>query len=349
MAQRFNAVRGFDAGIAAVLLFTLIGVGCIFNSKLSLNLAKTSVIIATRNRCSLLPRAVESAQRACSDVEIVVVDDASEDQTPEACHRLGVHCIRLERRLGVVAARNIGLVASSSHYVSFLDDDDTRLPGSLDAQLELLEAQPAAGMIYGRAFYGNAEGHADGTSYPEHCPQGDVFWQLLCWNFIPCPTVVFRRACLKRIGLLDEAAPGIEDWDLWVRIAELYPIIAVDKAVAIWRQGTPGSDQFTSHTEKLHRDAYRLHRDKWLRLPRAIEAGVARRRKAACDFAAQASQQLVWAAASRLRTGHLLDSSRVALAGARLYPVDVTKKIFSVATLRSLKGGADRYWRTERT
>jgi glycosyltransferase involved in cell wall biosynthesis len=310
---------------------------------------KASVIIATRNRCSLLPRAVASAHRASGDAEIVVVDDASEDQTPEVCDRLDVRCIRLERRLGLGAARNIGLIASSSPYISFLDDDDMRLPGSIDAQIELLEAQPAAGMVYGKVFYGNAEGQVNGSSYPEHCPQGDVFWELLRWNFIPCPTVVFRRTCLKRIGLLDEEAPGIEDWDLWVRIAELYLVIAVNKAVAIWRQGAPGSDQFTSHAEKLHREAHRLHRDKWLRLPRVIDAGAARRREVARDFASQASQQLVWAAASRLKAGHLLDSTRVALAGARMYPMNVSKKIFSLSTLRSLRRGAEHYWRTERT
>jgi hypothetical protein len=80
-----------------------------------------------------------------------------------------------------------------------------------------------------------------------------------------------------------------------------------------------------------------------------IEAGAARRRKVARDFARLAAQQLVWAAASRLKDGHLLDSTQVALAGARMYPVSVSKTIFSLSTLRSLRRGAEHYWRTERT
>lgn len=231
---------------------------------------RVSIIIPTRNRCALLPRAVESARRAGSDVEIIVVDDASEDQTREVCEGwVDVRYIRARRRLGLGGARNVGLIGSTSSYISFLDDDDIRLPASLDAQVELLEAQPRAGMIYGRALYGDEECRPKGSFYPEQCPRGDLFWQLLRWNFIPCPTVVFRRACLTRVGLLEEEAPGVEDWDLWVRIAELYPVLATEQAVAVWRQATPASGQFTSRPERLHRDTRRLHRDKWLRLPRS--------------------------------------------------------------------------------
>jgi len=312
-------------------------------------MGKVSVIIATHNRCSLLPRAVESARSASEDVEIVVVDDASEDQTREVCERWSdVHYIQLERRLGLGAARNVGLVATKAPFISFLDDDDLRLPGSIDVQIELLEEKPDAGMVYGQALYDDNGCRAGGRFYPKTCPQGDIFWELLRWNFIPCPTVVFRRACLTRLGLLETEAPGIEDWDLWVRIAELNSVIEIDEPVAIWRQGTQASDQFTSHAEKLHREARRLFKNKWLRLPRAIEAGAARRGKVSRDFAARASQQLVWTAGSRLKAGMLFESVQVALAGARLYPLEMSKSILSLSTLRSLKRGAEKYYREER-
>src|SRR5687768_3535398 len=115
---------------------------------------RVSVIIPTRNRCALLPRAVESARSAASDLEIVVVDDASEDQTSAVCEGWDdVRYLRTRRRLGSGEARNVGLIAATSEYISFLDDDDVRLPGSIDAQVESLEARPDAGMIYGRALY----------------------------------------------------------------------------------------------------------------------------------------------------------------------------------------------------
>lgn len=300
-----------------------------------------SVIIPTRNRCALLPRAVESARRAGSGVEIVVVDDASRDATREVCAGLaGVRYLRARRRLGPGGARNVGVVACTSEYVSFLDDDDARLPGSLDAQVEALEARPGAGMIYGRALYGDAGCRPGGGSYPEECPQGDIFWQLMCRNFIPCPTVVFRRACLLRVGLLDEDAPGIEDWDLWVRIAELYPVLAVGREVAIWRRPTRGSGQFTARSERLHRQARRLHGEKWLRLPRAAGAGTARRRAAAQAFAENQAQQLLWEAAAGLKAGAASDFLRVAFAGASMYPLRLCRKALGEAAKHLLTAGA---------
>ena len=301
---------------------------------------QVSIIIPTRNRCDLLPRAVESARKAGSDVEIVVVDDASEDQTAEVCRRWVdsglIRYVRARRRLGPGGARNVGLISSRSPYISFLDDDDVRLPGTLDIQIDRLENEPDAGMVYGRVLYGDDDGQATQEFYPQDCPQGYLFWKLLEWNFIPCPSVVFRRACLSRVGMLEEEAPGIEDWDLWVRIAELYPVIATCTPVAIWRRGNPDSNQFTSRSERLHREARRLHRDKWLRLPRAIEGGPEQRREAARAFAARAAQQFVWEAGASLKSKHVSAFARVALAGVRMYPVGVSKKFLSSTTLRSL-------------
>src|SRR5687768_1777372 len=111
---------------------------------------RISVIIPTHNRPSLLPRAVESARRAGSDVEIVVVDDASTDETAEVCASLeGIRYVRLERNQGVAGARNVGVLASTADFVAFLDDDDLRLPGSLDLQLKTLLDDPAVGFVCG--------------------------------------------------------------------------------------------------------------------------------------------------------------------------------------------------------
>src|SRR5947209_7600973 len=311
---------------------------------------KVSVIIPTRNRCALLPRAIESARRAGSSVEIVVVDDASEDGTPEVCRVVNdFRYLRARHRLGIGGARNVRLIASTSEYITFLDDDDARLPGSIDAQIESLEAQPRAGMIYGKVLYGDEGCHPKGGSYPERCPQGDLFWQLMIWNFIPCPTVVFRRACLLRVGLLDEAAQGVDDWDLWIRIAELYPVLATEQAVAIWRQPTPTSGQFSFRAERMHRRARRMHRDKWLRLPRAVEAGDERRREAARAFAERATQQMIWEAAGALKAGRAMDFVRVAFALARMYPLGASRKAFDSSTWSFMMNGARGLWKDSRT
>jgi hypothetical protein len=53
----------------------------------------------------------------------------------------------------------------------------------MDAQLDLLEVQPGAAMIYGAALYGDEQCEPKGGSYPDQCPHGDIFWQVMQWNF----------------------------------------------------------------------------------------------------------------------------------------------------------------------
>lgn len=106
---------------------------------------KVSVIIATYNRPHLLPRAMEGARAAGADVEVVVVDDASSDETADVCN--GYHdtrYVRAARNLKVAGARKLGVLASSGEYISFLDDDDVRPPKSLSVRLEALASAPGA-------------------------------------------------------------------------------------------------------------------------------------------------------------------------------------------------------------
>ena len=264
---------------------------------------------------------MESAHKAGSSVEVIVVDDASSDETASVCQTLrDIKYVRLDSNRGVAGARNEGVGASTNEYIGFLDDDDLRLPNSIDAQVNLLEAHPSAGMVYGRALYGDEQCRPKGGAYPDECPQGDIFWELMEWNFIPCLTVIFRRACLERVGLLDESGTGVDDWDLWVRFSELYPVVATEQEVAIWRQPTPTSEQFSFRADRMHRRAHRLHRDKWLRLPRALEAPAEIRNQASRAFADRAAQQMFSAAAARMRVGRAIDAIRLGLEVARLYP-----------------------------
>jgi glycosyltransferase involved in cell wall biosynthesis len=267
---------------------------------------KASIIITTHNRPHLLPRAVASARAAGSDVEIVVVDDASSDETAEVCQNLSsINYVRVERNQRVAGARNIGMVASHGEYLSFLDDDDTRLANSLDAQLETLDREPQVGLIYGRAIFANQDGAPGTQSYPHECPAGDVFWKLLSRNFIPCGSTLFRRSCLTRVGLLDDSIPGLDDWDLWIRIAEIYPVASADTPVATWRRSTPGSGQGTSNAADLVSMSVQKFRNSWMKLPRASAATSKIRKDAWRRFSENMAEHLIWESARALRGGEL--------------------------------------------
>lgn len=285
---------------------------------------KVSVIITTHNRPHLLPRAIESARTAGTDVEVVVVDDASTDETADVCNNYyDIRYVRTERNQKVAGARNLGILASSGEYVSFLDDDDVRLPQSLNIQLEDLASSPDVAFVYGQALIADQNGKTDGSIFPLRCPQGDLFWELLERNFIPCGSVVFRKDCLLRVGLLLETFPGVDDWDLWVRLAELYPATAVDEAVVIWRQSTRDSGQGSSDTVGLVSLASDLLRRRWLRLPRAMRASPQKRREAWRGFSRNVSDHLLWQATSAFVTGDLRHAGKSAVTALRLHPAGI--------------------------
>ena len=196
-------------------------------------------------------------------------------------------------------------MASRGEYLSFLDDDDARLADSLDMQIEMLEREPSAGLIYGRAIFADQDGTPGTRSYPSACPAGDIFWKLLTRNFIPCGSAVFRRSCLARVGLLDDSIPGLDDWDMWIRIAELYPVLSAETAVTIWRRSTPASGQGTSDAAELAFMSVRKFRNDWIKLPRAATAARKTRRDAWREFSENMAEHLIWESARGLRAGEL--------------------------------------------
>jgi glycosyltransferase involved in cell wall biosynthesis len=304
---------------------------------------KASIVITTHNRPQLLPRAINSARSSGGEVEVVVVDDASSDETAGICRSLsGINYVRVDRNRGVAGARNLGLLASRGEYISFLDDDDVRLVNSLDQQVAVLEKDSHAALIYGQAIP-EAPNGAQHQAYPADCPQGDLFWELLTRNFIPCGSAVFRRAVLSQVGLLDESIPGIDDWDLWIRIAETHPIIAIKTPVMIWRQSTPTSGQGSSHTVNLIELSRNRFRQYWLRLSRVANASQQKRREAWRGFSNNVSAHLVWEAFSAAGKFELRHAAKSALTVLRLHPTDLLSVVqdwTGAATLNTLLASA---------
>lgn len=280
---------------------------------------RVSVIIPTHNRPQLLPRAVESALAAGTGVEVVVVDDASTDETASVCKSLDrIKYVRVDNNQGVAGARNVGLLASTADYVALLDDDDVRAAGSLDLQLARLDNEPEAALIYGQALVSSTD-RLKYNRYPQPCPSGDVFWQLLEQNFIPSGSVVFRRSCLHRTGLFDPSLAGIDDWDLWLRIAALYPVIAVDQPVVTWRRPSPDSNQFSVRAVEMVAMSTRQFQECWLKFPRAAAAAATVRRKASRQFSENMASHLVCEAARSLSYGGMRRANRCLLAALRFH------------------------------
>jgi len=265
---------------------------------------EVSIVIPTHNRPHLLPRAVDSALAAGVDVEVIVVDDASVDETAKVCQTLSaIKYIRLERNQGTAGARNVGIMESSGKYIAFLDDDDLRLPGSVDAQVKALEANPQAGFACGAMVMADQDYRPTGEVIAPSHPSGDVFWELLELDFPVMPlSTLIRKECLLHVGLLNSHLDGIDDWDIFTRIAELYPVVVLEQPMGVYRQPTAGSGQGSSARAAQLRRATR-HQKQLLKLPRAMSAPAARRGDARRRAINRVADTLLWAAAEQLPRG----------------------------------------------
>src|SRR5688500_1326709 len=112
--------------------------------------ARVSVIIPCYTHGLYLGDAIESVLRqSWSNLEVIVVDDGSEDDTAAVAARYsGVRYIR-QRNQGLAAARNAGAAASSGDFLIFLDADDRLAPGAIEAGMRCFTENPGSGLVYG--------------------------------------------------------------------------------------------------------------------------------------------------------------------------------------------------------
>jgi glycosyltransferase involved in cell wall biosynthesis len=267
-------------------------------------MTKVSLIIPTFNRPHLLPRAVESAQRAGREVEVIVVDDASSDGTASVCASLrDIKYLRLDRNQGVAGARNVGLLESSGDFIAFLDDDDLRLPGSLDHQVSLLMAQPDAGFIAGGVMLADQNCVPTGEVAIPRATSGDLFWEVLELGLHLIPgSVVIRKECFFEVGIFNRRLAGIDDWDMWTRIAEVRPVLVDTEPVCIYRVALPGSGQGSSVLDRQMRAAVK-HQERLFSLPRVQNATSAQRRLVRQNTRRRVADTLSWRAAHELPHG----------------------------------------------
>ena len=182
-----------------------------------------SVIIPTRNRVAMLREAIESVRaQTYQDWELIIVDDGSMDETRQIMETLTQEDARIrylrQPQGGVSKARNAGIRAAQGRYVAFLDDDDLFLPGKLAAQVSALEGEPTLGFVYSQTEWINREGTLLGR-HPT-TPVADLRG-LLEECAIPLQTVMCRTELLEQTGGFDESLSIGEDYDLWLRLAQI--------------------------------------------------------------------------------------------------------------------------------
>jgi glycosyltransferase involved in cell wall biosynthesis len=204
-----------------------------------------SVVIPTYNRAALLDEALSSAGAQVGagtlfDVEVVVVDDASSDETAAVVRRHpDVRYIRHSTNRGGSAARNTAIAASTGSLIAFLDDDDLWLPRKLALQVPALQAHPEAGGVYSHMQVSDEQG---GFLWPDrtHTKSGFMFRALLLDNFMDGHTVLVRREAFGTAGYFDEQLTSSQDYDVLLRLTFHFPFIYVPGVVAVYRPHPDG-------------------------------------------------------------------------------------------------------------
>jgi glycosyltransferase involved in cell wall biosynthesis len=221
-----------------------------------------SVIIPAYQSAQTLPRAIASAlAQEQVDLNIVVVDDGSTDNTEEVISDLAANDKRItylrQHNKGPAAARNAGVQASAGELVAFLDADDEWLPEKLKKQVEILHANAEIDLVFTDSIEKNA---VNGTEKKlselnqsvlssvgelRICGDGSVVeltsglqYSIYQKHFIHLSSVLLKRSAIESINGFDDRRVGTEDIDFLVRLAKRGRF-AYWKAVKAIHHGTP--------------------------------------------------------------------------------------------------------------
>lgn len=197
-----------------------------------------SVVIATYNMGQYLPLAIDSVlAQTWSNLEVIVVDDGSKDDTAEHMERYEadprVRYFPTENQ-GQPKAKNKGLEESRGDFIAFCDADDLWEPFKLNVQIPHFKNQNV-GVVYSEVSYIDQNGDPVDKEIPYERFSGEVTDKLVIKNFVPFGTAIFRRSCMDDLGRFDESLPMGIDWDLWLRYSMQWHFQYVPETTYIYR------------------------------------------------------------------------------------------------------------------
>lgn len=203
----------------------------------------------------------ESASSALAqthrDIELIVIDDGSRDDSLRVLGQIDDTRLRVESRpnQGVCAARNRGLALARGEYVAFLDADDTWSPQALEHLREALDAAPDAAIAYcGWQNLGLDGGRGEPFTPPDY--EGpDKVERLLQGCRWPIHAALTRKPAIDEAGGFDPRYPTSEDFLLWLRIGTRHRIVRVPEVLAYYHHHDGA---------RATADAARVARNQWL-------------------------------------------------------------------------------------
>lgn len=201
-----------------------------------------SVIIVTYKRPDVLKRAILSViNQTYKNIEILVVDDASRDDTEKAVKSIidsRLKYICHEKNRGLATTRNTGIKNSTGEYITFIDDDDEWLPEKISRQIEIFEnAASTIGLVFTNGFSEYENDYIVREKIPSgiiYDPGKDKFFPLRILISPPTSWMIPKAAAAK-IGYFDETmCNNWDDGDYFVRLSQVYPVYFLNENLAVW-------------------------------------------------------------------------------------------------------------------
>jgi glycosyltransferase involved in cell wall biosynthesis len=196
-----------------------------------------SVVISTKNRAKLVCKAIKSVlKQTFDDFEVIIIDNASTDNTQSRIEliddeRIFYYKNEIDRER--CFARNRGISLSKGKYVCFLDSDDEYLPAHLETLYNaILNTEKKVSLFFTNAY----ETYNFENIQDRICPdleKYNAFGYILKYTFNPARVAV-ERTILTQFQF-DEQIPGLEDLDLWLRIASKYPIQQIKERTILYQ------------------------------------------------------------------------------------------------------------------
>lgn len=208
-----------------------------------------SVVLPTFNRVRTLRNSVTSVLGQDSgDLELIVVDDGSEDGTIDMLQKINdtrLRILRLPENHGPSIARNRGIETARGDYVAFQDSDDIWVRHKLRTQLAALQDTSNgnfSGVFSAFTIIGDEAGSGKmPVGIPDGYKPGQLYDLLLKYNIVATPTLLVERSLLRKIGGFDGKLEKLEDWDLALRIAAAgYSLAYIPESLLLSRWSSNG-------------------------------------------------------------------------------------------------------------
>jgi glycosyltransferase involved in cell wall biosynthesis len=199
-----------------------------------------SIITPSFNQAPFLEATIRSVlEQDYPDLEYIIVDGGSTDGSLEIIQK---YSNRLswwvsEKDKGQTDAINKGFSHAHGEVLAWLNSDDTYNPGTVSAAVKVLEMNPTHGLVYGDANFIDENGNTLG-SFP--AAQTDLQRLRRGYVHIPQQSAFFRTDLWKKVGPLDPSFYFAMDYDLWVRIATIAPILYTHQLWANFRLHSQG-------------------------------------------------------------------------------------------------------------